>query len=95
MLDAVPEQVSWISSAWFRRQNLAGVDIAADRVRAVRQDLPAVDFQCESAEHMSYAAGTFEMVFESTMFVQITNGNIAAAIAADMLRVATPVAFSF
>lgn len=74
----------------FAAKNLAGVDINSERLAAGKTDLPVVDFRCESAEQMSFPDSTFDIVFESTMFVQITNNVLARGIAADMLRVTRP-----
>lgn len=50
-------------------------------------ELPNVDFRCESAEAMTFHSNSFDIAFESTMFVQITDEEIASRIATEMLRV--------
>ncbi len=77
----------------FPAVHLAGVDINSDRITAGRAALPTVDFRCESAERMSFADDVFDIVFESTMFVQITDDAVARSIASDMLRVTKPGGF--
>ena len=71
----------------FSRSNLAGIDINSERIDEARRTLPSVDFRCESADHMSFDSESFDIVFESTMFVQLTDERLAAAIAREMLRV--------
>lgn len=74
----------------FRAANLTGVDINSARIHQGRMDLPGIDLRCETAERMSFASGSFDIVFESTMFVQLTDERVAGSIALEMLRVTKP-----
>ncbi|MEO5904036.1 MAG: class I SAM-dependent methyltransferase [Gemmatimonadaceae bacterium] len=74
----------------FRPDQLSGIDISKERIDHARRSLPNVDFMCESAEALSYATGTFDIVFESTMFVLLPSEDMARAIASEMVRVTRP-----
>ncbi len=71
----------------FRPQNLTGVDSGVERIEQARARFPNVDFRCESAERMSVPDSTFDLAFESTLFMMLTSEEIAQRIAAEMLRV--------
>ena len=74
----------------FRPDQLSGIDISQERIDDARRSLPSVDFKCESADALSYAAGSFDVVFESTMFVLLPSEDMARAIARQMVRVTRP-----
>lgn len=71
-------------------EHLYGIDILEDRIARARRRLPAVHLTHGDAARMGYEADSFDLVKESTMFVQITDEAAARAIAAEMLRVAKP-----
>jgi SAM-dependent methyltransferase len=71
----------------FHPENLSGVDSAPERIEQARGSFPNVDFRCESAESMSFADSTFDLVFESTLFMMLTSEDVARRIAMEMLRV--------
>ena len=74
----------------FGASSLSGVDISADRVAEAKAAVPSADIRCESADQMSYADATFDLVSESTMFVLMPDESMAARIAAEMIRVTKP-----
>ncbi len=74
----------------FLPENLAGVDSGPDRIEEARARFPNVEFRCESAEQMSFGDSTFDIVFESTLFMMLTSEDIARRIAREMLRVTKP-----
>ena len=71
----------------FPPQNLAGVDPDAERLEQARGKLPNVEFRRESGERMSFADSTFDLTFESTLFMMLTVEDVARRIADEMLRV--------
>ena len=71
----------------YQADGLRGVDINPDRIAAARALLPSVEIRCESADQLSFLSGEFDIVFESTMFLQLTDATLAKAIAAEMVRV--------
>lgn len=66
---------------------LSGIDILEERIAEARRRLPGCHFAVADAAHLEFADATFDVVFESTMFVQLTDERLAAQIAAEMLRV--------
>lgn len=71
----------------FPTANLSGIDLDTDRVERARRDLPAADIRAGDASRMDFADGAFDLVFESTMFLQLTDDSIARSIAKEMMRV--------
>ena len=71
----------------FRARNLSGVDVNPDRIAMGLEELPNLDLRCEDATAMSFASESFDLVAESTMFVQLTDDFVARRIASEMLRV--------
>lgn len=74
----------------FRQDQMSGIDIDAERIERARKTLPAAEFKCESADAMSYATGSFDIVLESTMFVLLPSEEMARGIAREMVRVTRP-----
>lgn len=78
----------------FLPENLAGVDDSAERLDEARARFPNVDFRCENAEQLSFSDATFDVVFESTLFMMLTSEDVAQRIAREMLRVTKPGGYS-
>ena len=74
----------------FDPANLSGIDIEQDRIDAALKQAPNVDFRCSDARKLDYADGTFDLVLESTMFVLMTDENLATEVAREMIRVTKP-----
>jgi SAM-dependent methyltransferase len=74
----------------FPQNLMSGIDISAERIAEARAALPLADFRVESADAMSYDAGTFDLVTESTMFVLMPDEALAGRIALEMIRVTRP-----
>jgi ubiquinone/menaquinone biosynthesis C-methylase UbiE len=74
----------------FPASNLTGVDSDATRVAEAGKRFPNVRFECESAEALSFPDSSFDLVFESTLFMMLTSEPVARSIAAEMLRVTKP-----
>jgi ubiquinone/menaquinone biosynthesis C-methylase UbiE len=72
----------------FRAENLYGIDIIPERIREAKERYPNIQFICGNAADMPYRSDMFDLVLESTMFVQITDERLAKAMANEMLRVA-------
>ena len=71
----------------FEPSNLYGVDIMDERIREARARLPGLKFSCADATALPFESNSFDLVLESTMFVQLTDEALAQKIAAEMLRV--------
>ena len=74
----------------FPAANLTGVDSDPGRIEEARARFANVRFQCESAESLSFSDSTFDLVFESTLFMMLTSEPVARKVAAEMLRVTRP-----
>lgn len=74
----------------FQQKLLSGIDIIPERVAAAQAVLPLADLRCESADAMSYADATFDLTYESTMFVLLPSEETAVNIAREMIRVTKP-----
>lgn len=71
----------------FDPSNMAGIDLENARIDAARRQAPNVDFRAGDARQLGYADQTFDLVLESTMFVLMTDEEVAKAIASEMIRV--------
>ncbi len=71
-------------------ERLVGIDLLPERVEAAKRRLPGVRIECADASKLPFEAGAFDVVQASTMFVQITDDDLAGRIASEMIRVAKP-----
>jgi ubiquinone/menaquinone biosynthesis C-methylase UbiE len=71
----------------FMPENLHGIDVQTDRIAEARHRLPSCQFTLGDASQMPFPEKRFDIVFESTMFAQITDDALAKRIAQDMVRV--------
>jgi SAM-dependent methyltransferase len=71
----------------FRPNNLFGIDILQERIDEGRTRYPNLNLVCDDATSMRYESGLFDLVLESTMFVQITDERLSKRISDEMLRV--------
>ncbi|MCX5887947.1 MAG: methyltransferase domain-containing protein [Deltaproteobacteria bacterium] len=71
----------------FEPGNIYGIDILEDRVKEAVKKRPNINFQHADASQMLFEDEAFDLVYESTMFVQILDDNLARKIASEMIRV--------
>jgi len=74
----------------FSPNNLYGIDIIEERINETRKKYPNLNFICNDATSMQFESNMFDLVLESTMFVQITSEKLSQKIAEEMLRVTKP-----
>jgi len=74
----------------FSPSSLYGIDLLSDRIAAARERFPSMHFTCGNATRMEYDSDAFDLVTESTLFIQLTDESLAASIASEMLRVVRP-----
>lgn len=74
----------------FMPEQLSGIDVLPERIEEGRRKCPNIDLICGDASSMPFEAGAYDLVCESTMFVQITDDELAQNIACEMLRVTKP-----
>lgn len=72
----------------FAADNLHGIDILEERTESAMRRFPNMRFTSGDASEMPYLDDEFDLVMESTMFVQLTDPDLSRRIAAEMLRVA-------
>jgi len=73
-----------------RPENLAGVDLLADRIADARQSYPLIHFQCGNAEHLEFESERFDWVVVFTVFSSILDAQMAQNVAAEVRRVLKP-----
>lgn len=71
----------------FAPESLYGIDLLEDRIAIARRQFPTLNFTCGDASRMQYTSGQFDLVIESTMFIQLTDERLAEQIAGEMVRV--------
>ncbi len=71
-------------------ENVVGIDILAERIAAARRLYPQIRFVQGDASCMDFPDGTFDLVFESTMFATLPDDALCAGIAREMIRVCRP-----
>ena len=74
----------------FQTENLFGMDLLEERIDVARKTYPGCNLICGDAASMKYESNQFDLVMESTMFVQITDNVVSRKIAEEMLRVTKP-----
>ncbi len=70
-----------------RYDQLAGIDLDAERVEEARAIYPTADLRVGDATQLPWPDASFDIVFQSTVFTSILDDAIQAAVAREMLRV--------
>jgi len=71
----------------FPPSNLFGIDLLEDRIRKAKATNPLVSLGCADATQLQFQNGSFDLVTETMMFLQLTDDRIAKRIASEMIRV--------
>ena len=72
-------------------ERLTGVDLLPDRLReAARRGPPGSGLARALGDELPFAAGTFDLVVQSTVFTSILDPAVRARVAAELLRVLRP-----
>ena len=74
----------------FRPEYLYGIDLLQERIEEARERYSNLNLVCDDAASMKFESGMFDLVSESTMFVQITNEELSQKISQEMMRVTKP-----
>lgn len=69
---------------------LAGIDLDDGRLVQARERAPHADLKAGDATQLPWAAATFDLVFQSTVFSSVLDAQVRSALAAEMLRVLKP-----
>ena len=74
-----------------RPENIAGIDLLPARIaEATTLYSSQIALRCQNAEQLDYSSGTFDVVFQSTVFTSILSEPMKTQIAREMLRVLRP-----
>jgi ubiquinone/menaquinone biosynthesis C-methylase UbiE len=81
--------------AWFRElgaaaSNLVGVDLIPDRVELARRAYPDLEFHTGNAEHLPFPDHAFDLIVTYTVYSSILDGQMAANVAREIVRVMRP-----
>jgi len=74
----------------FRPGHVTGIDILRERIEDARELYPQSIFIQGDASAMELGDGSFDLVFESTMFATLPDDALCTRIAAEMVRVCKP-----
>lgn len=74
----------------FRPENITGIDVLPERIEGARKLYPQIAFIQGDASAMEFPTGTFDLLFESTMFATLPDDDLCAGIAGEMVRVCKP-----
>lgn len=73
-----------------RRENLAGIDLDASRLAEAEHRYPGADLRVGDATALPWPSASFDIVFQSTVFTSILDGEVRRRVAAEMRRVVRP-----
>lgn len=71
----------------FAPGNLHGIDLQESRIRQAKERCPGMNFRAGDATSMEYPDESFDIVFESTMFIHSVDEQLSRQIAGEMMRV--------
>ena len=72
-------------------ENISAIDLLPERIREARALCPAgISLECGNAEKLKFPDGSFDLVFQSTVFTSILDEEMKIRIAREMLRVLHP-----
>jgi len=74
-----------------RPENITGIDLLPARIAEATTLCPSqITLRCQNAAELDYSSGTFDLVFQSTVFTSILSEPMKAKIAREMSRVLRP-----
>ena len=71
----------------FNQKNLYGADINKTGIDFGADNFPLLNLSVQNATNLSFENNFFDLVYESTMFVQLTNQKVSEEIANEMIRI--------
>lgn len=74
----------------FSPSHFFGIDILDKRIKEAEKRFPQAKFACGDASNMQFEDSFFDIVTESTMFIQLTDSELSLKIAKEMVRVTKP-----
>ena len=73
-----------------RQQDLAGIELGAERAARARERLPAADVREGNAAELPWEDGRFDVVMQATLLSSLVEPELRRAVAADIARVTAP-----
>ncbi len=67
--------------------NLAGIELDPKRARSAKDRIVGADIREGNADNLQWGDGTFDVVFQSTVFTSVKDANTRKKIASEMKRV--------
>ncbi len=83
-------ELAWLLELGAEPTNLAGVDLLPARVAAARAAYPQLRFEQGNAEHLDFPDASHDVVMAFTIFSSILDGEMAANVAREIVRVLKP-----
>ena len=80
-------QLISLVSLGFNQKNLFGIDINEVDINFAKKNYPLLNLSFQDATNLDFQNNYFDLTYESTMFVQITNNKISQKIANEMVRI--------
>lgn len=71
-------------------EQLYGIDLMPSRIEEAQSKYPNISFHCCDASKAPFEDGFFDLITESTMFLQLPSETLAEDIAAEMIRLVKP-----
>ena len=84
------EQLGIFANWGARPENLFGIDLIPERVRAAQLAFPQMTIQLTNAESLPFRDGSFDLVAAFTVFTSILNRQMAANVCGEINRVLAP-----
>lgn len=83
-------ELAWLRELGAAPESLVGVDLLPDRVAQAAGAYPEIEFRQGNAERLEFADGSFQLVLAITIFSSIHDRQMAANVAAEIVRVLAP-----
>jgi ubiquinone/menaquinone biosynthesis C-methylase UbiE len=73
-----------------QREHIAGIDLDQARIADARKRFGGADLRDGDATRLPWSSGSFDIVFQSTVFTSILDAEVRRMVAAEMSRVLAP-----
>ena len=80
-------QLISLVSLGFNQDNLFGIDINKIDINFAKKNYPLLNLSCQDATNLEFKNNYFDLTYESTLFVQITDNKVSQRIANEMIRI--------
>jgi ubiquinone/menaquinone biosynthesis C-methylase UbiE len=84
------DQLGRLADWGAKPENLFGVDLIPERIRAAQQSFPQINFQLANAESLPFADASFDLVLAFTVFTSILDHQMSVNIGREISRVLVP-----